>query len=156
MGRWQEEPADGRFWAMVEKTPTCWLWRGAVNQRGYGAFRAVTAKTVRAHRFSWELSGGEPVPNGLQVLHRCDVRHCVNPQHLFLGDNQDNHRDKVKKGRQARGTNVGSGKLRNDEVTAIRQMVRSGAGHLEAGACFGVSRSQVGAIVRAKNWAWLP
>ena len=86
-----------RFWARVNRTDDCWLWTGWKDWGGYGIL-TVKDKNIKAHRFSWELFFG-PIPLGLKVLHKCDVRLCVNPDHLFLGTNLDNSRDMVNKGR---------------------------------------------------------
>lgn len=88
-----------RFWAKVEKGPGCWLWTGAKNSRGYGQTASgLKGKSKLAHRASYEHFYG-PIPDGLYVLHRCDVPHCVNPQHLFVGTAADNMQDAVRKGR---------------------------------------------------------
>ena len=95
---------ENHFWAKVDKTDTCWLWTGGKDTGGYGALRVkaprLSNKKVRASRYSWELHNG-PIPEGLWVLHTCDVRHCVNPAHLWLGTRQDNVDDMKAKGRQA-------------------------------------------------------
>jgi hypothetical protein len=69
-----------RFWRKVEKTETCWLWRGEINNTGYGRvwFNCIH---IVAHRIAYQLERG-PVPDGLQLDHLCRVRHCVNPDHL--------------------------------------------------------------------------
>ena len=71
-----------------------------------------------AHRFSWFQSFG-PIPKGLHVLHRCDTPLCVNPEHLFLGTNADNMRDKIAKGRNHKGEGSGTAKLTEDDVYSI-------------------------------------
>lgn len=75
----------------------CWLWTGMLTTSGYGGY-TDNGKVRVASRLSWELHEG-PIPPGLCVLHRCDVRPCVNPAHLFLGTKGDNNRDCAAKGR---------------------------------------------------------
>ncbi len=92
-------PPDARFWAKVEKTETCWLWRAAISDTGYGIFNAGKRRLVGAHRYSWEMSAGPLLP-GECVLHKCDVRACVRPDHLFKGSQADNVADMDRKGRR--------------------------------------------------------
>lgn len=75
----------------------CLIWTGSVKPVGYGQIRHG-AKTLYTHRVSWELHFG-PVPEGMCVLHHCDVRRCVRPEHLFLGTKADNTADMMAKGR---------------------------------------------------------
>jgi hypothetical protein len=93
-----------RFWSRVVTTPHCWLWTGS-QRNGYGSM-TIDGQNVFVHRLSWTVNRG-PVPNGLCVLHKCDVRNCVNPDHLFLGTYKDNAQDASRKGRQK---NQNSGK----------------------------------------------
>jgi len=92
-----------RFTAKSVKMPNgCIEWTGATNrgangQGGYGKMR-VGSKIVLAHRLAWELSNG-PIPDGLEVCHKCDVRLCCNPEHLFLGTHRENMHDLKAKGR---------------------------------------------------------
>ena len=75
-------PIEERFWAKVDKQPDgCWLWQGAITDRGYGCFRNREGKYRGAHRFSYEEHVG-PIPDGLVLDHLCRVRNCVNPDHL--------------------------------------------------------------------------
>ena len=87
-----------RFWLKVEKKPGgCWAWKAAVRSSGYGAFRYLGRHDV-AHRVSWMLTNGDDsIPAGMFVRHRCDVRLCVRPSHLFLGTARDNNVDMVGK-----------------------------------------------------------
>lgn len=90
-----------RFWAYVDKTGEHWMWTGTTNAKGYGILSrgARTEGKVLAHIASWTLANG-PVPDGLHVLHRCDIPGCVRPECLFLGTKADNNRDMTEKGRQ--------------------------------------------------------
>lgn len=96
------KPIVDRFMSYVMPVPEsgCWLWIGAINNKGYGRFSAVThGKSTRyAHRISFELFNGS-IPHGMCALHKCDVACCVNPKHLFIGTVTDNNQDMMKKGR---------------------------------------------------------
>lgn len=99
-----------RFWAKVDRSggpDACWIWRGCVSGRGYGRLKWGSRVPTRAHRVAYELAFG-PIPDGLYVLHRCDVPACVKTEpdarfpngHLWLGTAQDNTDDMIAKGRQ--------------------------------------------------------
>lgn len=92
-------PVLGRFMQKVEPEPTtgCWLWLGAV-RKGYGTIRGEDSSERGAHRVAYELFNG-PITEGQEVCHRCDTPLCVNPSHLFLGDQSMNSRDMWTKGR---------------------------------------------------------
>lgn len=97
-----------RFMDYVFPEPNsgCWLWSGGWTSSGYGIF-GWPGHTNRAHKAIWEILFG-PVSRGLVVRHKCDVRCCVNPQHLILGTSADNSADMVSRGRAATGIRHGS------------------------------------------------
>jgi hypothetical protein len=149
----------GRFWAKVHVGAGCWLWAGAVLHTGYGAFR-LNGETTRAHRKAWELANG-PVPDGLCVCHRCDVRLCCRPSHLFLGSYADNNADMAGKGRsrngagQVFGSRHGMAKLTEDRVREIRRQYALDGGRGAATALaaeFNVSHKTITQVVRRAIW----
>lgn len=89
-----------RFLAKVEKTDSCWLWRGWTGGDGYGR-TAAEGRSAIAHRVSYQLFNGE-IPEGLIVRHTCDTPACVRPDHLILGTSKDNAEDIVRHGRKAK------------------------------------------------------
>lgn len=98
--RWVD-PAT-RLWTQVTKqSDGCWLWTGRQDGVGYGLLH-VDGRRTGAHRLAYRLTRG-PIPDGLFVCHHCDVRLCVNPDHLFIGTAGDNMRDCLRKGRHRRG-----------------------------------------------------
>jgi hypothetical protein len=100
----QRADALARFEAKFIPEPNsgCWLWTGGTSGYGYGHFSLPVRGCRTAHRAAWTLYRGQ-IPAGLHVLHKCDVRCCVNPSHLFLGTHSDNMRDMVRKGRWSKG-----------------------------------------------------
>lgn len=89
----------------------CWLWQRLLWSNGYGRFG-----NRRAHRVAWEFVNGKII-NRLLVLHKCDVRKCINPSHLFLGTQLDNMQDMIEKGRKV----VASGDdhpMKRDDIRA--------------------------------------
>lgn len=88
-------------WCAPDPTSGCWIWMRAIGTSGYG-IAYQNGRQIRAHRLAYQLVHG-PIPDGLYALHRCDVRACCNPTHLFLGTLQDNHDDMHRKGRGRTG-----------------------------------------------------
>jgi predicted XRE-type DNA-binding protein len=127
----------------------CWEWTATRNHSGYGQIR-TRSKPRHAHRVSWEIYRG-PIGDGLHVLHRCDNRRCVNPDHLFLGTHVENMRDMNSKGRGAIHERHGSAKLTEAVVAEIRSL-KGAMLQREIAAQFGISKSQVGNILRGEQW----
>lgn len=100
MSRLSLEDRFSKFVSPDEKG--CLLWTRAKDDLGYGMIR-WDGKVVRSHRLAWLLAYGE-IPDGLCVLHKCDVPACVNPSHLFLGTKGENNADRDRKGRTYRRT----------------------------------------------------
>lgn len=93
---------EEQFWARVEKSNGCWIWKGAKIRGGYGRLY-VNRNGIPAHRFSWEIANRQHVPKGFFVCHHCDNPPCVNPEHLFLGTHIGNMLDMKMKGRSLKG-----------------------------------------------------
>jgi len=145
-----------RFMDKVDQQPDgCWRWTAAKFSNGYGAFR-LGDRQLKAHRFSYATHVG-PIPDGLHVCHKCDVKACVNPDHLFLGTAADNQADMVSKGRQGRrglAMRDRAPKLTAETAAEIRRRYAAGGiRQIDLGREFGVSQTMVGLIVRGERWA---
>ena len=109
-----------RFNSRYSKSSGCWIWTSAKSGNGYGAI-TLRRKSMAAHRVSFIIHKGE-IPDGLIVMHSCDVPLCVNPDHLSLGTHRDNAADMVAKGRHAHGElhyMTGNGHLRSGSRNAM-------------------------------------
>jgi hypothetical protein len=82
-----QDPEE-RFWSKVNKTELCWIWQGALSEKGYGTF-SIRGKQIRAHRYSWELVNGK-IADGLVIDHLCENKACVKPEHLEPVTNKEN------------------------------------------------------------------
>jgi hypothetical protein len=143
-----------QFWSRVTKggKDDCWEWCGAIGKtRGYGMFQ-FGGSPVAAHRASWMIHKGV-IPADIYVLHRCDNPPCVNPNHLFLGTNQDNYDDRDAKGRVAHGERAAKAKLTESQVLAIRKSDESDAA---LGRVYGVHASTIRCARSGFKWARLP
>ena len=148
---------EERYWSRVDKTGDCWLWGGKLGPTGYGA-AMFDGKTKRVHRISWEKAFGD-IPAGLAVCHRCDVRNCVRPEHLFLGTHAENMADCSRKGRISRAPNPANqgsrnklAKLTEASAASIRRRRAAGASLRELAAEFGVGETTVCAVTRGRTW----
>lgn len=166
MGVGDLERFDSKF---DEKERTeCWIWKGAPDTLGYGRFKLNNGMR-RAHRVSYRKHHG-PIPDGLFVCHKCDVRLCVNPAHLFLGTANDNNQDAVSKGRNrgAPGDKNGSvihpetrltgernwnSKLTEKDVLEMRMLRKTeNTSYRKLGMRYGVSHRTVRHIILRNNW----
>lgn len=135
----------------------CWEWQGHRSNRGYGILLVGgrRGRQVPAHRIAYELTYGL-IPDGIAVCHRCDNPPCVNPAHLFLGTQQDNIRDMVKKRRHVHGEKHRSCKLCPDDVRLIRQLyARGNISTLKLANRFGVAVGTVKAILQGRTWKYV-
>lgn len=148
---------EGLFWAKVRKTEGCWLWMASKNQKDYGRIGWHENKENRhmlTNRFSWQLAHG-PVPDGLCVLHRCDVPACVNPEHLFLGTKGDNNRDRAAKGRSRRDV-PRNAILTEAQVIQIRAWRQVGTTIGQLAKRYGVGKTCIRLVIHRVTWRHLP
>jgi HNH endonuclease len=141
------------FESRVVIVSACWIWRGSVNNWGYGRTETSLSSERAAHRLSWELHKSK-VPAGINVLHRCDTPRCVNPNHLFLGTLSENTRDCVAKGRHItrRGESCPIAKLSTAAVNDLRSRTRRHGSMTEWEKEFKVSRRAIQFALEGSTW----
>lgn len=130
----------------------CWLWVGSCNSDGYG-HTGRDHKTYLTHRWAYKYWRG-PIPAGLQVLHKCDVRNCCNPDHLFLGTHKDNMMDMAKKMRGAAqlGKYNNQAKLTEVDVLAIRAAHQSGENMKDVAKAHSICLAHCLQVALGKKW----
>lgn len=152
-------PLSVKFWSKVDVglKERCWLWKGYVNPAGYGMINLHDKPFPcfgKAHRVSWYLHFGK-IPDGLCVCHKCDVRDCVNPGHLFVGTSAENTMDMYSKGRGVvnYGEANGCAKVTREDVEEIRRLYSDGKTIDELAPVYGVDRTTIFKIATMKSWA---
>ena len=155
IGKKNKQNTKKRFFKYVNKKTTskCWEWTGNTGDSGYGRFWD-TKKIVYAHRFSYQKYKGK-IPQGLNVLHSCDNRKCVNPKHLFLGTHQDNSSDMVIKNRQAKGEQVGRSVLKETQVIEIKNLLFKNIPICKIAKKYNVGWTTIYNIKTNKSWKYL-
>jgi len=118
----------------------CIKFKGKTNSSGYG-YLHLQDTTILAHRLAWMLHHGKAIPFGKVVMHSCDYPPCINPHHLRLGSNKDNHQDMVDKGRQNWGRGGRPARMTQADVDAINALRTQGMTAKQACAQVGFSRA---------------
>jgi hypothetical protein len=155
-------PLRERFWEKVDKqgpigpyvdTP-CWIWTATKDSCGYGRILGKHKKPIGAHRLSWSLQRG-PIPSGLCVLHLCHNPGCVNPEHLYLGTQKDNARDKYRAGRSNHpaGPDHPRARFSGEDVFRILRMRESGEKLLTIAQAFSAPLPTIAAICLGNSWS---
>lgn len=132
----------------------CWLWTGFINKKTGYAQSKYRSVHMPAHQFSYKTFKG-PISKGMCVCHTCDIRQCVNPDHLFLGNQKDNALDMVEKGRDLHGEKAPSNKLKEYEVLEIIKLRKEGKILIELAKKFNVSISTISHICNRDSWKYL-
>jgi len=163
--RFSPEQWERSFWSKVDKTGPCWLWTGCIGSNGYGYITKPPHMfgggrgTVTAHRASLAIAGQIP-PDGSFVCHHCDVRACVNPAHLYIGDAESNSKDAWDRGRipQICGIDAPNARLTATQVAEIRDRYRpgsraidgNGSSAVELGREFGITAQYVNQLANGR------
>ncbi len=149
---------ENRFWSHVKigEPDECWEWQAGKDDKGYGGFSVSKDRHhVRAHRFSYELSHGT-IPDGLDVLHKCDNPPCVDPNPLFLGTQLVNMRDMTEKGRgkpaKLPGEKHPNAKITDADAVKIKEMLRNKIPQKKIAGLFGISPITVSHINTGISW----
>jgi hypothetical protein len=153
-----------RFWDKVEpeEETGCLIWGGARTSTGYGRYSVSDGEggstNYRAHRFAWMLSNGH-IPRNKELCHKCDVRLCVNPQHLFLGTHRENMLDAQSKGRLVvpEPPQRGKGRKKHRKAIVIDEDAIAIVPHEYAPSeleDFGNDEAGPEDLTRGANWRW--
>lgn len=139
-----------RFWRSVEKGDGCWNWKGRKSIKGYGVFCYHTGRgrtsQLRTHRISYTLTKG-PIKPGEFILHSCDNKACCNPDHLRVGTNVDNIRDRLERNRIC-----GTAKINMEIASEIRRRVFNGESKGSLSREFGISTKTIRSICKFEIW----
>lgn len=161
---WEKVDRDGPAPVHRPELGQCWIWRAFLCRNGYGQYTMYfpetgTKKKVLVHRLSWELTNGRIPPgtgyHGTEVMHKCDNKACVRPDHLELGSHQENMKDMDKNGRRV-GLHRPGASNPNSTLTARQAIeIRCNNGMMSGprmGNVYGIGSGAVYGIWTEKNW----
>lgn len=151
---------EERFWNKVDvrSVDECWEWQGAKLRDGYGSFVLDTSmknkKHTQAHRYSYSIHHGNiQLTRDVFVCHSCDNPSCVNPNHLFLGNQKINMDDRQNKGRQAKGEKISI--LSISDVLEIKSLIKKKIPRRTIASMFGVGSTTITNIATGRSWSWV-
>ena len=134
----------------------CWIWQGCKYPNGYGSIkcRALRRSPIGVHQLSYAVFNGGEYPEDMDVLHKCDIRNCCNPSHLFLGTPTDNMADMAAKGRKVSvvGERHPRSKLTEKNIPEICALSVGGMSNISIGKIFGVSANSISGVLRKITW----
>jgi hypothetical protein len=133
-------------YSIPEPNSGCFLWLGATTLMGYGNI-SFQGRSFHAHKLAWLTHRGL-VPDGLEVMHKCDVPSCVNPDHLELGTHKQNMTDAKARGRLKR-----SPELTQEKVREIREKCARNANRVLLAEQYGIGRRTLYRILDGEAWA---
>jgi hypothetical protein len=133
-----------RFMSYVEKTDSCWIWKGTIKRGGYGKLCFKENKSAIASRVAYELFNG-PIQDGMYICHLCDVPSCVNPDHLWVGSHMENTLDMIEKERQ-------HSKLLSMDIIELRRLWQQGASNASLCERFNITSGTVSSIIHRRIW----
>jgi len=137
----------------VKDENSCWMWQGHVMSNGYGAL-TVEGKSKMVHRLSYEYHIGE-IPKGLMVCHKCNVKLCLNPDHLYVGTHNDNMQDMADSA-SLKGEKNPKSLLTEAQVLGIKQHIKDRKiFYKDIAKMYGVSRQAIKDIASGRTWGWL-
>jgi hypothetical protein len=139
-------------WIKVDDND-CWLFQGKLRANGYGVIKFEGRERSAHHVYFLVFKG--PIKEGLLACHKCDVRNCVNPSHIFWGTHDDNQKDMKVKGRSAKGVRNGMNKLSENQVKDILSLKNKSVTQREIAKKFNVTQAMVSRIWLKKAWTYL-
>ena len=140
-----------KFEKYVVRKEGCWDWKGCIHHKGYAPMNFYDNKQKNAHIVSWILHRGK-IPDGLFVLHKCDNRKCTNPDHLYLGTQRDNVRDREERSLSIKGEKNPKAKLSTQDIPKIIQGLKEGFSQSKIARYFGVTQTTISRIKTGIGW----
>lgn len=141
--------------AWKENETGCWTCVSHISTSGFYPIIQRNGKLIRMSHFIYEKYYGR-ISKSSHVLHRCDNPQCINPKHLFLGSNYDNVKDRDRKGRQSKGSERPSAKLKERDIPMIRALLAEGQFQKIIAEKYNVSQKAICDIANGKSWKHVP
>jgi hypothetical protein len=147
---------DSRFWDNTDRSNGCWVWQGHIDKStGYGSI-TIDHETFATHRIAYEVYNGVKIPSGKMVLHSCNNRRCINPEHLRVGTQEDNMQDMIESGNSCRGEKNGNSIYTEKQMTEIKTYMKENPHSLAwISRTLGIPYPTIKDIAHGRIWGWL-